>query len=300
MEHRNTWAAIGALTALAALSACSGSAVSPTGQGLQTQISTDVAASTGQAVVTDIDETGNDGSGDGSYAMATMPHGVSASVLYGMGGSACTQTGAPADLRYYCVPDTLTISNSSPFVADTLIRTRNYEYFAQGVAQSAANSNTDSINFGGANGVPVYAAVHRSRWHGASHRVRNHSVVDHPSFANDAAKQSTWNGNTLATDTATYTGTVWSVKYNGVAYDTTYNVIFQRPRAQNPFPLSGQFRRWATWDYSANGPSTLTGTISRHIVVTYNGTDVAQLQVIGTTTLTCSINLVTGDVYACQ
>jgi hypothetical protein len=77
-------------------------------------------------------------------------------------------------------------------------------------------------------------------------------------------------------------------------------VIFQRPRGENPFPISGQFRRWANWSYTANGPSTLTGTISRHIVVTYNGTDNAELQVIGTTTLTCTINLVTGDVSACQ
>jgi hypothetical protein len=299
MEYRKMWGAVGTLTALAVLTACSGTVVAPNSQGLQTQISTDIAASTGQAAVSDVNETGNDATGDGTYALV-MPHGSSASLSFGMGGNACTETGAPEDLRYYCKPDSLFLTKTSPLVNDTLVRQWNYEFFAQGTAQAHADSMTDSINFGGANGVLVYVAVHRTRWHGVSHRVRNHSVTDHPSFARDTMQQSTWNGNTLATDTAAYTGPVWSVNYTGVAYDTTASVVFQRPRGQNPFPLSGQFRRWATWEYTADGPSTKTGTISRHIVVTFNGTETAQLQVIGTTTLTCSVDLVTGDVFDCH
>ncbi len=307
MEYRNTLTAIGALAALAALSACSsaGTAVGPTNSGLQTQIANDVAASTGQAVVSDIDETGNDaGDDEGTSAVVMtsrgfmMPH--SASVLFGMGSHNCTQTGLPSDLRFYCTPDALTISTSAPSRADTLIRTWNYEFFAEDTAQSKTDSYTDSINFGGPNGVLVYAAIHRTKWEGRSHRVRNHSVTDHPSFAQDSKQQSTWNGNTLANDTASYTGTIWSIDVTGVAYDTTANVIYQRPRSQNPFPLSGQYHRWATWAYTANGPSTVTGTLTRHIVVTFNGTDNAELQVIGTTTLTCEVNLVTGDVFDCQ
>jgi hypothetical protein len=307
MEYRNTLTAIGALAALAALSACSsgGSAVGPNNSGLQTQIANDVASSTGQAVASDIDETGNDaGDGVGTSAVMMTTRGFmmpqNASVSMGLGASNCTQTGAPSDLRYSCTPDTLTISMSAPSRADTLIRTWNYEFFAEDTAQSQPDSYTDSINFGGPNGVLVYAAIHRTRWEGRSHRIRNHSVTDHPSFAQDAKQQSTWNGNTLANDTASYTGTIWSVNYTGIAYDTTANVIYQRPRGQNPFPLSGQYHRWATWAYTANGPSTVTGTITRHIVVTFNGTDIAQLQVIGATTLTCDVNLVTGDVYNCQ
>jgi hypothetical protein len=307
MEYRKTLTAIGALAGLAALSACSsaGSAVSPNSNGLQTQIADDAAASTGEAVVSDIDETGNDGGGDddGSYSVVMGTRGVmmapGVAALGGMGSSSCTQTNAPSDLRYYCLPDTLAISNSSGSRADTLIRQWNYEFFAEDTAQSAINSYTDSINFGGANGVLVYASIHRQRWHGVSHRVRNHSVTDHPSFARDTAKLSTWNGNTVANDTTEYTGEVWSINYQGIAYDTTANVVFQRPRGMNPFPVSGQFHRWATWNYTANGPSTQTGTITRHIVVTYNGTDNAVLQVIGTTTLTCEVNLVTGDVSDC-
>jgi hypothetical protein len=307
MEYRNAWAAIGALTALAALGACSssGTAVSPNSSGLQTQISNDAAASTGEAVVADIDETGNDASGDdGTYAVTMTTRGLvmpgTARGSLSLGGNDCTQTGAPEDLRYYCKADTLAISNSAGSRADTLIRQWNYEYFASGTAQSHGDSLTDSINFGGANGVPVYVAVHRMRFQGVSHRIRNHSATDHPSFVLDTAKQTTWNGNTVATDTMTYTGPVWSVKYTGMAYDSTVQVIFQRPRGENPFPLSGQFHRWASWNYTANGPSTQTGTVSRHIVVTYNGTDNAQLQVIGTTTMTCEVNLVTGDVSDCH
>jgi hypothetical protein len=314
MEYRKTLTAIGVLASLAALSACtsSGSPVSPNSDNsntsaLQTQISNDVAASTGEGVVSDIDETGNDG-GDASSAYAAVgltPRGLTAqgvllSAMGGMGSSSCTQTGLPSDLRYYCTPDTLAISNSSGTRADTLIRQWNYEFFAEDTAQSHMDAYTDSINFGGANGVLVYAAVHRARWHGVSHRIRNHSATDEPSFAKDTLKQTTWNGNTQATDTASFTGTVWSVDYNGVAHDTTADVIFQRPRGENPFPLSGQFHRWVTWNYSAQGPSTASGTVTRHIVVTYNGTDTATLQVLGATTLTCSVDLVTGDVFDCH
>lgn len=305
MQQRTTLTAIAALAGLAALSACSsaGSAVSPNtnASALQTEMANDVAASTGEGVVSDIDETGNDGASDGSYSAVLTTRGfvVPRGGSFGMGSTACTQSQAPSDLRYYCTPDTLTISNSSGSRADTLVRTWNYEYFAEDTAQSAVNAYTDSINFGGANGVPVYVAIHRQRWQGVSHRVRNHTVQDQPSFAHDTKKQSTWNGNTVANDTASFTGEVWSVNYTGIAYDTTADVIFQRPRGENPFPISGQFHRWVTWNYTANGPSTESGTISRHIVVTYNGTDTAQLQVLGTTTLTCQVNLVTGDVSGC-
>ena len=301
MAFRSTLAAVGALTALASVVACSsGTPVGANAAGLQTQLSNDVAANTGQAVVSDIAETGNDAGGSGSYAVQ-LPRGVSASIAFGMGGANCTESGGAGDLRYYCTPDTLTITNSAPFVADTLIRTWNYEFYKRGdTAQAQFDTLTDSINFGGANGVLVYAAAHRSRWHGVSHRVRNHSVTDHPSFTKDVNKQSTWNGNTVANDTASYTGTVWSVDYTGVAYDSTVSVVFQRPRASYPYPLSGQFHRWATWNYSASGPSILSGQVSRHIVVTYNGSSIAQLQVIGSTVLTCSLDLSTGEVSNCH
>lgn len=307
MQYRKTLTAFGALAGLAALTACSsaGSAVSPNSNAttLETEIANDVAASTGQGVVSDIDETGNDaGNSDGTYGVVMTTRGAVAprGASFGMGGSGCTQTNAPSDLRFYCAPDTLAISNSSGSRADTLIRQWNYEFFAEDTAQSAANAYTDSINFGGANGVPVYVAIHRERWHGVSHRVRNHTVQDQPSFAHDTTKQSTWNGSTVANDTAAFAGQVWSVNYTGIAYDTTADVIFQRPRGTNPFPISGQFHRWVSWNYTADGPSTQTGTISRHIVVTYNGTDTAELQVLGTTTLTCEVNLVTGDVSNCH
>ncbi len=314
MEYRKTLTALGVVASLAALAACtsSGSPVSPNTNensntnALELQISNDVAASTGQGVVSDIDETGNDG-GDQTDAYAAVltsrgfiTNGGTVSAAGGMGSASCTQTGLPSDLRYYCTPDTLAISNSSGSRADTLIRQWNYEFFAEDTAQSHMDSYTDSINFGGANGVLVYAAMHRARWHGVSRRVRNHSATDHPSFSKDTTKQTTWNGNTLATDTTAFTGTVWSVNYTGIAHDTTAAMIFQRPRGENPFPLSGQFRRWATWNYTAQGPSSASGTISRHIVVTYNGTDTAMLQVFGATTLTCDVNLVTGDVFDCH
>jgi hypothetical protein len=301
MHYRQTWAAVGAVAALASLAACSGTtSTSPNDQGLNSQVSTDAASSTGQAVVADIAETGADGSDGSSYARV-MPHGISASVLFKPSGGTCHQLNAPSDLRWFCGADTLVMQNS--IANDTLIRARNFEFFALGTAQSAFTSATDSVNFGGGpvdTGVVVYGAVHRTRWNGVTHRIRNHAVTDHPSFTTDVDSSSTWNGNTLATDTAKFTGKIWTINYTGVANDTTVNVVFRRPRIVNPFPKSGEFHRWATWVYAATGPATKSGTVSRHIVVTYNGTSTAQLQVIGSTTLTCSLDLITGEVSNCQ
>ncbi|GEM_PF-1888915 len=301
MPYHKSLAGVSACATLALLAACSGSAVSPgnsSDQVLQMQMSNDAASSAGQAAVSDLAQTGDDGSGGGQYALV-LPHGISASVLYGMGSGNCSQTNAPSDLRWYCGADTMTIQNNAR--ADTLIRQRNYEFFANGAGQTSFSNQTDSINFGGANGVPVYVAVHRARWQGVSHRVRNHTASDlNPSFALDPDSSTTWNGNTLATDTASYTGPVWSVHYYGTAYDTTAAVVFRRPRVAHPFPLSGQFHRWAQWSYTASGPSSKSGTVSRHIVITYNGTQTAQLQVIGSTTLTCDLDLATGEVSNCH
>jgi hypothetical protein len=296
MQLRQFWSAVGITTVMAALAACAGTSTAPNASAtLGTQMSTDAAASAGQAAVSDVDMTGNNNT-SGSYSIL-KGRGISAAVIGAQSANGCQQTGLPADLRWYCPTDTLTIMNN--IVADTLIITPNFEFFALGVAQSAFDaSTTDSINFGGASGVPVYTAAHHPRWHGVSYRVRNHSVTDlTPSFSDTVR---TWNGNTTVADTSAFTGTIWSVSYTGQAYDTTANVVFIHPQETHPFPVSGQFHRWVTWNYDATGPSSKTGTVSRHIVVTYNGTQTAQLQVIGTTTLTCDLDLITGEVSNCH
>lgn len=296
MQHRQFFATMGAVAALAALAACSGTSTGPgtNNDALTSQISTDAAANAGQAAVSDLAQTGDDAAA-GSYSIAG--HGVSASLIHALSSNGCAQSGGDGDLRWYCVPDTLTIANG--IMTDTLIRTRNYEFFVHGAPRSTFSDTTDSINWGGANGILVYVAVHRPRWTGASQRTGNHSVTDKtPSFADDSIR--TWNGNTLVNDTAAFTGTLWSVNYTGMAYDTSANVVFIHPRVTHPFPISGQFHRWATWNYSATGPATKAGSVSRHIVVTFNGTQTAMLQVIGTTTLTCNLDLITGDVSDCH
>ena len=174
----------------------------------------------------------------------------------------------------------------------------NYEFFAAGVAQSSVQLVTDSINWGGANGVPVYVAIHRPLWTGVSHRIRNHSVTDKtPSFQMDSIR--TWNGNTVANDTASFQGTMWSVAIQGLAYDSTVNVVFIHPQVTAPVPDLRSVPPLGDVDLPANGPSTRTGSVTRHIVVTYNGTSTATLQVIGTTTLTCNLNLITGNLSDC-
>ena len=293
MRVRTFLTTVIASAAVAGLAACSSDSTAPNTTGLELQISNDIAASSGQAAANE----NTDLSGADDISSATTAQLGYAPSLPHPGGAGCSQSGDVGDLRWYCVPDTLTQSNGVR--SDTLIRQRNFEFFATGTPQSTITSTTDSLDLGGANGVAVYAAAHRARWRGVSVRTRHHGVTDKtPSFSSDSMR--TWNGTTLAYDTASYTGSVWSATYTAVAHDTTENVVYWQPRGRYPYPQSGEFHRTVDANYTANGPSTRTGSVSRHIVVTYNGTETAQLQVIGTTTLTCSLDLATGEVSDCH
>jgi hypothetical protein len=77
-------------------------------------------------------------------------------------------------------------------------------------------------------------------------------------------------------------------------YDTVSAVTFQMPRSQNPYPLSGSI----TISMSANfvaGSYNQTDTL--HLIVTFNGSNIATLQDGG---VTCDLNLDTHDVSNCH
>jgi hypothetical protein len=285
---RLSFAATAALATLVAVTACSSDSTSPNDTNvLDSQLSSAAAATAGAAAA---DEQTDLASEDGVSSLVAQ---LSTGAPTARAQTGCSQTGAPADLRFYCLPDTLTRSNGVR--TDTIVRVRNYEYFADGSAQETFNASTDSIDFGGENGTSVYAAAHRARWSGISHRTRHHGVTDKtPSFAADSVR--TWNGATVAYDTAAYAGPIWTVNTRGVAHDTSVAIVYWHPVIAHPYPQSGEFHRWVTWNYDASGPATRSGTVSRHIVVTFNGTRTASLQVIGATTLSCTLDLATGEV----
>ena len=237
----------------------------------------------------------------GSYAVVRMP-GMTATRSVGAisvrsVSNSCTQSGGGGDLRYYCPADTVVFSGSSQ--TDTMIRRRNYEFFAAGAPQATFTASVDSINFGGAAGVPIYFILHSSQSLAVSHRIRNYSVTDkNSSFASDTIR--TWNGTTAAADTGSYMGSPSDVSFTGSATDALVNVVVVHPSSKYPYPMSGQFRRTAHWNYSYTGTGSGSGSVTRTIVVTFDGTKTPTLQVTGGETLTCMVDLTNSNVSSCH
>jgi hypothetical protein len=292
MHNRKPFA-VASLAALAAVSACSSSSTGPATAALDTQISTNVANNAAQAVATDYSDLMSGMGVGGSYAVV-RPSGTIATRAVSNG---CTQSGGGGDLRYYCPADTVVFSGSSQ--TDTVIRQRNYEFFAAGTPQPAFTSITDSINFGGATGVPTYFALHTSQSIAVSHRVRSDAVTDKtPSFASDSIR--TWNGTTTAADTGSYGGSPYNVSFTGWATDALVNVVVVHPPSKHPYPISGQFRRTAHWGYTYTGAGSGSGSVTRTVVVTFDGTKTPTLQVTGGKTLTCVVDLTNSNVSNCH
>lgn len=129
--------------------------------------------------------------------------------------------------------------------------------------------------------------------------MRNYAVTDkNPSFSVDTIR--TWNGTTTAADTGSYTGSPYNVSFTGTATDALVNVVVIRSASKHPYPISGQFRRTAQWSYTYTGASSGSGSVSRTIVVTFDGTKTPTLQVTGGTTLTCIVDLTNSNVSSCH
>jgi len=297
MQSHRFFVALGAGTLLATASCGGGKSTGPNNETLDVQISTDLANNAAQAVVTDYtDLSGGDGVG-GAYAVVLRPLGVAYSVSTLAASTSCTQSGVNGDLRYYCPADTVIFAGSSQ--TDTVVRERNYEFFAAGAAQASFTTSTDSINFGGTNGVPIYLALHSSQSTAVSHRVRRYAVTDeNPSFASDTVR--TWNGTTAAADTGSYSASPYNVSFTGTATDALVNVVYLHPASRYPYPITGRFQRTAHWVYSYTGASSGSGSVNRTVIVTFDGTKNPTVQVTGGTTLTCKVDLTNSNVSNCH
>lgn len=133
-----------------------GSSTGPTSAALDTQISTNLATNAAQGVATDYIDLMNGSGVGGSYAVVRWQSAMSAMPV----SNGCTQSGGGGDLRFFCPADTLIFSGSSQ--TDAVMRQRNYGFFAAGIPQASFTAATDSINFGGATGIPIYFALHSS------------------------------------------------------------------------------------------------------------------------------------------
>jgi hypothetical protein len=107
--------------------------------------------------------------------------------------------------------------------------------------------------------------------------------------------QHVWNGTAAQHHVATYTPQGGDERIlTQTGYDTVAAVTFQMPRSQNPFPLSGVITINETTHFTAG---SYDQTDTRHLIVTFNGTNIATLQDGG---ITCDLDLTTHDVSNCH
>lgn len=106
-----------------------------------------------------------------------------------------------------------------------------------------------------------------------------------------------WNGTAASTDTSTHREGASVRTYIGTAADTTVAVTFLADRSVNKYPLSGTTIRVINYVKTFTGHEAGTLSVTRRIVVTYNGTSSAVMR-IGSHT--CTLNLETRKAEHCS
>ena len=106
--------------------------------------------------------------------------------------------------------------------------------------------------------------------------------------------QHSWSGSADRHESSSYTMNSVERTFDHTAHDVVDQVVFQMPRSQNPYPLSGTITRNSTNVFTAG---SFTRTVMRMFVVTFNGTHIAQLM---DGALTCDLDLDTGLVSNCH
>ncbi|MDQ6829819.1 MAG: hypothetical protein M3081_13240 [Gemmatimonadota bacterium] len=108
----------------------------------------------------------------------------------------------------------------------------------------------------------------------------------------------TWIGTGKVADSSKVSENSQTRVYHYTAANVISNVVFNIPRSANPYPASGSISHDAVLTLNAtDGTHTQNRTVTRHAVVTFNGTANVTL-VVGE--LTCALNLATHAVTGCH
>lgn len=252
--------------ALCVVTACS----DPTGSNARVndeEASIDLAVTAGDAIATDL-----------GFLMAGEVDGMSFTAAGAQRGEAEARgTGG-------CEPRPGGRRECGGTTVGSLTDTRSFAFFdAAGVAQTNFDPiTTASINFQ----MTLNGTITRPHMTATISRERNMTLSG---LAGEETER-TWNGTGAGSETSTATGDRGTRVYVGSTKDTTTNLVVKLPRSANPWPQSGtivhRMDAVATFDGARSG----TRTIAHRAVVTFNGTEIATLEV---GTRTCSLNLAT-------
>lgn len=186
-------------------------------------------------------------------------------------GSGCTYN--PADGRFHCLP----VINGNGV---TVIRSLAF-FDTTGAMMDHFDSTTASMNvLATLSGVVATAG-------GADTVNGTRDLTASGLFGHNTTR--TWNGNGNGTHGAYWADSAAS-RTADVTYSSTFsNIVVDLPRSSNPWPVSGTISRQVNGTgVVIKGDSTRTITISRSVVITFNGTEFVPLT-IGSQTYTVDL-----------
>ncbi len=149
---------------------------------------------------------------------------------------------------------------------------------------------TEKVNYQTEKHGPVGDGV---KFSGVTHRTSNETM----SRLLGTETTRTWDGAGLSADTVTYRDSTTTRHYAGIRLDTLKGVTYVHPRVAGTYPLSGQVVHVSNYSVISTGRTTETRSVSRRVVTTYNGTELARMQ---SGNVTCTLHLSTGKVDGCH
>jgi hypothetical protein len=272
----------------AVLTACSSPSTAPATLS-DTQVSTDLATAAGVAAATQAGDFTVQESQSGAESKLMMPFGI---IITPGRGRAAT--------RSVCTPGML--SGSFTFPAsnprDTISFSRTWAFFAAGACENSyVAGTTDSVVFTTAASAQLNGA--RGYWHTHHADNRMNWVTGQPALS--TASTHVWNGFEAGTDSSSFSKDISETRqYDATAADTVGAVTFPHPRDGALYPASGTFTRWVNAEVTFSGPTSGSKQVARHIVVTFNGSEIVPIVVYdvatGTVALTCQLDLASGEI----
>jgi len=263
MMYRNSARLL--FTALVVGAAACADSTAPASQLTEATFTRDAANDAADATAQDVGEM------IGAEALTGLPMG-SAPAGAAAGGS-CSWSAAAS--RFTCPATTN---------QDGLTLERSYAYYAGGVAQQSYDAAaTDSINFQ-ASLTGTLGRLGRTAWINSARSMTVSGLAG-------AETQRSWSGVGTRSDSAHVVSDGVARRTRIQSTDRIASVVFALPRSANPYPKSGTITHDITLTSVAdNGSGRNTRSATRHVVVTFNGTQVASVMV-GTTA--CTLDLLT-------